>query len=169
MRFDILTSHVSAKIYRVDFLLQLLTIHQRTIRQNRFSQQTLCQLLVSLSLLATTSSLKANSVLLNTVLDAVAFFSDSLSSESRMYCIAALRDQQRLRDFHLRFLFTSADDEIDWLQIIDPCNRSSSIENINRMPSPFRRWEMVKDATPTMGENDTSLSLTLFGARKAVL
>ena len=37
------------------------------------------------------------------------------------------------------------------------------------LPFPLRRWEMVQDATPIIGENDTCLSLSLFGARKSVL
>lgn len=38
-----------------------------------------------------------------------------------------------------------------------------------RQAFPIRRWETLPDATPLMTENDTSISLTLFGARKAVL
>jgi mediator of RNA polymerase II transcription subunit 12 len=33
-------------------------------------------------------------------------------------------------------------------------------------PFALRRWEMLGEPTPNVGENDTSLSLTLFGARK---
>ena len=33
-------------------------------------------------------------------------------------------------------------------------------------PYQLRRWEIFSDPTPVMGENDGSLSLTLFGARK---
>ena len=33
----------------------------------------------------------------------------------------------------------------------------------------LRKWEMVQDTAPLVTENDTSLSLTLFGARKSVL
>ncbi|KAK3691002.1 RNA polymerase II mediator complex subunit [Vermiconidia calcicola] len=33
-------------------------------------------------------------------------------------------------------------------------------------PFPLRRWEIMPDPTPVMGENDASLSLALFGARK---
>ena len=43
----------------------------------------------------------------------------------------------------------------------------------NRVPGdtkrtafPLRRWEIMPDSTPSMGENDSSLSLGLFGARK---
>ena len=81
-----------------------------------------------------------------------------------------LGDQQLLYDSHIKNLFMSADDEIDWLHITGPGNMSTSLaENLTPIPFPFRRWEMVQDATPTIGENDTSLSLTFFGARKAVL
>lgn len=34
------------------------------------------------------------------------------------------------------------------------------------VPYVLRRWEVMSDATPSMGDNDTSLSLALFGARK---
>ena len=34
------------------------------------------------------------------------------------------------------------------------------------VPYVLRRWEVMSDATPSMGDNDTSLSLGLFGARK---
>jgi mediator of RNA polymerase II transcription subunit 12, fungi type len=34
-------------------------------------------------------------------------------------------------------------------------------------PFPLRRWEIIPDAAPNMGENDASISLGLFGARKA--
>lgn len=33
---------------------------------------------------------------------------------------------------------------------------------------PLKRWEMLGEPTPNMGENDTSLSLTLFASRKGV-
>ena len=33
-------------------------------------------------------------------------------------------------------------------------------------PFVMRRWEMLSESTPIVGENDTSLSLTLFEAIK---
>ncbi|CAD6447866.1 23e34830-c2a0-4824-b86a-9131de662131 [Sclerotinia trifoliorum] len=35
-------------------------------------------------------------------------------------------------------------------------------------PFTMKRWEMLGEPTPNMGENDTSLSLTLFASRKGV-
>ncbi|KAF2773813.1 hypothetical protein EJ03DRAFT_323188 [Teratosphaeria nubilosa] len=34
-------------------------------------------------------------------------------------------------------------------------------------PFPLRKWEIMPDAAPVLGENDASLNLTFFGARKA--
>ncbi|KAK1057219.1 RNA polymerase II mediator complex subunit [Friedmanniomyces endolithicus] len=44
-------------------------------------------------------------------------------------------------------------------------NRAIGAEE-KTMPFPLRRWEIMPDPTPVMGENDTSLSLGLFGARR---
>lgn len=38
--------------------------------------------------------------------------------------------------------------------------------DVKNTPFPLRRWEIMSDPTPVMGENDGSLSLGLFGARK---
>lgn len=40
------------------------------------------------------------------------------------------------------------------------------VTDVRMMPFPLRRWEIMSDATPIIGDNDTSLSLGLFGARK---
>ena len=33
-------------------------------------------------------------------------------------------------------------------------------------PFTFRRWEILNEPTPNVGENDTSVNLVLFEARK---
>ncbi|RMY24605.1 hypothetical protein D0867_01265 [Hortaea werneckii] len=38
---------------------------------------------------------------------------------------------------------------------------------VKTTPYVIRRWEIMPDSAPVMGENDTSLSLGLFGARKS--
>lgn len=45
-------------------------------------------------------------------------------------------------------------------------NDGRSAVETKTMPFPLRRWEIMSDATPMVGDNDTSLSLGLFGARK---
>jgi mediator of RNA polymerase II transcription subunit 12 len=41
-----------------------------------------------------------------------------------------------------------------------------NLEKDRITPFPLRRWEMLGEPTPNVGENDTCLSLTLFAARK---
>lgn len=156
---------------RIDILLRLLIIHQHSVRQPKFPQHVLCQLLLSLSLLATLTSLTIDSMLSTHLLDTIAFFSDSLTPENRSHCRAVLCDQSKLHDSRFQSIFSSSGDkEVGPLQLI--CNTTSAFsaaEGVRCMSFALRRWEMVQDATPTVGENDTSLSLTLFGTRKAIL
>lgn len=58
----------------------------------------------------------------------------------------------------LGYLLGNADHPSDWLK----ATRAGKL-----MDFPVKSWELLQDPTPIMGENDTSLSLTLFGARKA--
>lgn len=44
--------------------------------------------------------------------------------------------------------------------------RTEAKPEVKMAPFPLRRWEIMPDPAPNMGENDTSLSLALFGARK---
>ncbi|KAL9029999.1 MAG: hypothetical protein Q9196_001829 [Gyalolechia fulgens] len=53
-----------------------------------------------------------------------------------------------------------------WLQMV---TKKAPGGKAAQRPFPVRKWETMPDATPLMTENDTSVSLTLFGARKAVL
>lgn len=46
-----------------------------------------------------------------------------------------------------------------------PAARQQTTE-VKLTPFPLRNWEIVPDSTPVMGENDTAVSLGLFGARK---
>lgn len=132
----------------------------------------LCHLLLSLSLILVNSNLGPHYTLPSRLFDLIAFFSDYLTPESRISCAAILRDQHNLRDSRLQRIFGVADtDEGESLHITGTARPSSllSSDPSNRVPFPLRRWEMVQDATPMIGENDTSLSLNLFGTRKAVL
>ncbi|GAB7359604.1 hypothetical protein MBLNU230_g6788t1 [Neophaeotheca triangularis] len=44
--------------------------------------------------------------------------------------------------------------------------QSQAPADVKTAPYPLRRWELLSDPTPVMGENDGSLSLGLFGARR---
>ncbi|KAL8699342.1 MAG: hypothetical protein Q9201_006054 [Fulgogasparrea decipioides] len=61
----------------------------------------------------------------------------------------------------------------DFFAFINPPSLHRTFPSSTQRPAlqtfPIRRWEAMPDATPHMTENDTSISLTLFAARKKVL
>ena len=156
----------------IDVLISLLIIHQPTIQHPRFSQSALFQILISLSRLLIHPILASHPTLPNSVFDTLALLSDCLSDDTRTRCIRTLRDHYHSQDPRLRFIFgypTTVNSE--WLQLVTKSSTSAEAksESVTIQPYPLRRWEMMQDATPVSTENDTSLSLTLFGARKSVL
>lgn len=158
-------------------LLRLLTIHQAAVHCAKLSENNIVQLLVTLSLLLTHESLCSLQNLSEHVLDVLAILTDSLSEDTRSQCVRLLRDQYRTRDPRLLFLFGYSENaEGEWLQLMTSSLSASTAKNEglvgpseSTQPFPFRKWEMMQDTTPLITENDTSLSLALFGARKTVL
>jgi mediator of RNA polymerase II transcription subunit 12 len=78
-------------------------------------------------------------------------------------------------NWRISYLFSITKDPSDWLVLSQkerlpvggPTERrGAGMEREKVAPYPLRRWEMLGEPTPNIGENDTSLSLTLFGARK---
>lgn len=132
---------------------------------------------MTLSLLLTHDSLKQLQGLSEHVLDVLTVLTDSLSDDTRSQCIRLLRDQYRTRDPRLLFLFGYSENaEGEWLQLMTNSLSASTAKseglvgaNESTQPFPLRKWEMMQDTTPLVTENDTSLSLALFGARKTVL
>ena len=156
----------------VDILLSLLIIHQSTIQHPRFSQSTLFQVLISLSRLLIHPFLASHPTLPSYVFDTLALLSDSLSDDTRNRCIRTLRDHHHSKDPRLRFIFGYPETvDSEWLQLVTKPSAiaEAKSESLTVQPYCLRRWEMMQDATPVSTENDTSLSLTLFGARKSVL
>ncbi|CAF9941967.1 MAG: RNA polymerase II mediator complex subunit [Alectoria fallacina] len=156
----------------IDVFISLLVIHQSTIQHPRFSQSALFQILVSLSRLLIHPFLASHPTLPGNLFDTLTILSDSLSEDTRTRCIRTLRDHHHSQDPRLRFIFGYPETvDSEWLQL---ATRSSTFaeakcESVTIQPYSLRRWEMMQDATPISTENDTSLSLTLFGARKSVI
>ena len=163
-----------ADIFSTDILLRLLTIHQTAVHCSRLSESSLVQLLVTLSLFLTHQSFGSDPRISEHVLDVLALLTESLSDETRSQCIRVLRDRYRTRDPRLLFLFGySENSEGEWLQLITNLlpvvGAKTDGSTGSTQQFPVRKWEMMQDTTPLVTENDTSLSLTLFGARKTVL
>ena len=148
-------------------------IYQGILRHAKFPQQTLCRLLLSLAFFLVNPNIVHHYPSSKLLFDITALVSDSLSSESRSSCVTVLCEQHNIRDFRLEYLLGASDQGQNGslLHVVGTGGTSHSFaaDTVNRTRLSLRRWEMVQDATPIIGENDTSLSLTLFGARKAVL
>ena len=162
-------------LQRVEVLLRMLVVHRSGIQQPKSSQTPLFHLLMSLSLLLIHPLLTSSPTISNRIFDVLTLLSDSLPENTRVRCIRSLRDHHRIRDPRLKFIFGYSDTvESEWLQLTTktPSTAESRLEGAtvtHLKPYPLRRWEMMQDATPVATENDTSLSLTLFGSRKSVL
>jgi len=156
----------------IDILLRLLIIHQPRSAQARASPAIQSRLLLTLATLLTLPGLSQDFSLSTHVFDALALFTDSITDDVRAHCIRVLRDEHKTADPRLRFVFGYSDIvDGEWLQLVSPFMSEGKRGGVKPTVHPFqlRKWEMMQDATPVAGENDTSLSLGLFGARKAVL
>ena len=162
-------------------LLQLLTMHYDILSHPKLLQSTLARLAILLSLLLVQTCINLDTSLSVRTADFLAVLSDHLSRETRQQCLYTLREQFSVRDARVEFLLGSSglgDGPSLALMTNDKTiskdGRSPGIPGLDRrlstsFPYTLRPWEMLSNATPVMGENDTSISLTLFGAKKAVL
>lgn len=171
--------------FRVNLLLRLLISHQRILQHEGSLQSALSQLILSLSLLLVSIELGLHSYLANRIFDTIALLSDFLSDESRIHCACILRNQHHIHDLRIRFLLGDAlhnEKDDHWLpSAYTIAATASSVEkrapatttkisnNAKFVPYPLQRWELVQDATPMLDENNSSLSLGLFGTEKVVI
>lgn len=133
-------------------------------------------LLLALSNLLLIPSLSSHVELTDYILDVLTIITDSVAEEIRSQCIQILHDRNHSKDPRLQYVFGYSNRvESEWLQsVANPPNQSGfRIEDPQhatpaRLPYSLRKWEMVQEATPLIAENDTSLSLTLFGTREVV-
>ena len=88
---------------------------------------------------------------------------DLLPDDMRQQCIRGLRDTTS--NPRIAYLFSISPNPSEWL-VLSTRERIGGVEKEKLTQYPLRRWEMLGEPTPNVGENDTSLSLTLFGARR---
>ncbi|KAI0125176.1 transcription mediator subunit Med12 [Xylariales sp. AK1849] len=121
-----------------------------------------------------------NSPLLERVFDLALVLADNLADDARLQCVRAVKDTTA--DPRLRYLFSFAPNPAENLMLAHREKPPPSMGITERramalglgmgmLPerlSPFvmRRWEILNEPTPNVGENDTSLSLHLFEARR---
>lgn len=101
---------------------------------------------------------------------------DGLPEDARLQCVRAVRDATA--DPRVRYLFSYAPNPAEVFMLSHREKPPQGIQERRALawsfancqerltPFAFRRWEILNEPTPNVGENDTSLSLTLFDARK---
>ena len=131
-------------------------------------EPTITRILVLLSHLALHTFPMTHKHIAPDTFDLLTILSDSISPAIQTNCIRILHDQYHLQDSRLHYIFGHHASNLDdaWLQL---ATGGEGTEKPTLQAFPIRRWETMPDATPLMTENDTSISLTLFGARKKVL
>jgi mediator of RNA polymerase II transcription subunit 12, fungi type len=111
--------------------------------------------------------------LIEQTFDLALYLVDPLPEDMRQQCIRSLRDAAS--SARISYLFSLTPNPTEWLvlsqkeRILPPPGAGAAeraIEKEKLTPFSLRRWEMLGEPTPNVGENDTSLSLTLFGARR---
>ncbi|KAL8922198.1 MAG: hypothetical protein Q9172_003659 [Xanthocarpia lactea] len=152
-------------------LLRLVHVHQTAFSTPNVSEDALTRLLVLLGLILAHPFPTTYSYLSQDICDFLTIISDSISPSIQARCLHVLQKQYRLKDPRLQYIFAFSDaDEDAWLQLsTGTTTNSSSTRQQTLHHFPIRKWETMQDATPLMTENDTSISLSLFGARKSVL
>ncbi|KAF7867209.1 hypothetical protein EAF04_005292 [Stromatinia cepivora] len=129
--------------------------------------------------------LKANTEIqdlpLEQCFDLVLSMVDVLPDDIRLQC--GRNSREGSSNSIISYIYSIMATPSDWLHIyqrgvLNAATAGRNGSNINtdhakelsRQSFPFtmKRWEMLGEPTPNMGENDTSLSLTLFASRKGV-
>ncbi|KAL9042393.1 MAG: hypothetical protein Q9180_000641 [Flavoplaca navasiana] len=153
------------KLYAV---LRLLHIHHTVFCTPNVSEDAVTELLVQFGLLLGHPFPNTYSYLSTDICDFLTIISDSLSATIHLRYFRILKKRYGLNDSLLHYIFASSErEENAWLQL--SAGTTSSTQPLTLQPFPIRTWETMQDATPLMTENDTSISLSLFGARKTVL
>lgn len=110
------------------------------------------------------------------VFDIALVLADNLPEEARLQCVRAVKDHTA--DPRLRYLFSFSPDPAENFMLAHREKPPAGIHERRMMamnlgmppekltPFTFRRWEILNEPTPSIGDNDTSLSLTLFDARR---
>jgi len=165
----------------IPLLLSFITMHTSEFEATRAGHESRAKAILALSaimleLQALDTSTETVNGLIEQTFDLALYLVDSLPDDVRQQCIRSLRDT--ISSPQLHYIFSFAANPSEWLVLSqkesipvlsggpgDGTDRRSQ-EKEKLTPFPLRKWELLGDSTPHFGENDTSLSLTLFGARR---
>jgi mediator of RNA polymerase II transcription subunit 12 len=167
----------------IPHLLTFNTLQASVFEATKLGHETRAKAILALAALllelqALDTSKDSVTTLIEQTFDLALYLVDSLPDDVRQQCIRSLRDT--ISNPRISYLFSIAANPSEWL-VVSQKEKSGPIapglsgpearammgmEKEKITPFPLRRWEMLGDPTPNVGENDTSLSLTLFGARR---
>lgn len=154
-----LQSQVTASTIWLPLMLDFITLHVNLFDNHKNGPEIRSRMLLSFSAFLlefqTNSSVNTTPLLLQRFFDISLLLVDELADEARLQCVRILKD--KTFDSGICYIFGYSAPPMDWLQL----NQKGKL-----MSFPLRRWEILSEPTPNVGENDTSLSLTLFNARK---
>lgn len=158
-------------------LLSFMTIHVSAFEATKQGNENRAK--VILALVAVLLQLQALDVptpaiaaLIEHTFDLALILADGLPEDLRLQCIRSLQDTTC--NPQISYILSIAANPTEWLMlsqkekapVIPGANAAAPAEKEKLTPFVLRRWEMLGEPTPNVGENDTSLSLTLFGARR---
>lgn len=169
----------SSKLERtISILLSVLTLHLSSVEEPSFSQSLIHDAILILSIIMTNSPVSMSPDISQQLNDLLIVLSDSLHDETRTRLLKARQTLPTPADPRFDYIFGKIEPKEDtWLHLLSELSPQTSLSAPGRtsdgakraaQPFPIRQWEMMQDTTPVMGGNDTSLSMTLFGARKAI-
>ncbi|KAI9050465.1 hypothetical protein LZ554_005628 [Drepanopeziza brunnea f. sp. 'monogermtubi'] len=162
-------------------LLSFMTIHVSAFEATKQGNEsrakaTLALAAVFLQLQAIDLSTQAIVTLVEQTFDLALNLVDSLPEDLRLQCVRSIRTTTS--NPQIPYLFSIAANPTEWLVLSqkekapvipgqsNPDGNGRQVEKEKLTPFHLRRWELLGEPTPNVGENDTSLSLTLFGARR---
>ena len=148
---------VESAAAHLNFLLRLTSIHHNAFSSARSGPKDQARLLIAATSLALNHIFTSFPAIVSNALDVCAALVDDLAEDARLQCVRFLRE--KTRDPRVCFLFGFGLDRDTLLKV------ESKGKGV--VPFPIRSWEMLEDATPKVGVNDTSLPLGMFQARKA--
>jgi mediator of RNA polymerase II transcription subunit 12 len=152
-------------------LLSFATIHSSAFELNKAGNESRARTLLALAaiileLQALEPMAPVISAMIERAFDLGLQLVDLLPDDMRQQCIRGLRDTTS--DPRIAYLFSIAPNPSGWLVLSQKekaMGANGQVEEKEKLAQfPLKRWEMLGDPTPVIGVNDTSISLTLFGA-----
>jgi mediator of RNA polymerase II transcription subunit 12 len=167
----------------IPLLLSFITLQASVFEATKAGHETRAKAVLTLAailleLQALDNSKESVTSLIEQTFDLALYLVDSLPDDVRQQCIRSLRETAS--NPRISYLFSIAANPSEWL-VLWQKEKSAPIppglsgpetrammagEKEKISPFALKRWEMLGEPTPNVAENDSSLSLTLFGARR---